>query len=499
MSYLAIYAGIICGYILRFFKTVFPKKPVKKRPGVLKNRIIVFGAKVVFYLQAGLKAIVHGIQYLADSIKYFWFYIWGCIKRGKQKIALYSQKQWNALKTKMLANNYIYICAKVAQIYSESGNSVRLLAYNSIPEHCRNSLDKVRVIEPSTKRSVCLPAFFELSEEKIEEYYSPDIYVADLHNICIFGGSSILLSRKECLYDPFVADSEKRLDIKFSNIVGKIGDRIIVEIAPPARQLSSGIFLMGFASYNYYHLSIEIMSRLKYVDSIKKFDKLPLVVDEVMMKIPQFKQLIGVCNVLRHPIIEIAPDETVEVRNLIFPSYNTWMPINVKQRELIKVSDFLMAKSGLDNIRSYINFDDKKADRNIFISRKNLKATRLGNEAAVVELFRKYGFEIIYAEELTYMEQVSLFHQAKCVAGASGAALTNIVYCQPGSTVVCIIPEEYKFYMYSTMAYLLGLKPLFLDAFVTLKTPYTASDIFEMDLEYCERFLKTYFAEGSDD
>lgn len=495
MSYLAIYTGIICGYFLRFFKLVFPEKPVKKRRGVLRNKIKAFRTNTVSYFQKGIKTVLLRIQYLANRIKHFWFSACCYMKRVKQKIALSSKKQWTKCKTKMLANNYIYICAKVAKIYSESGNSVRLLAYNSVSEHCRNSLDKLRIVEPSQKRSVCLPAFFELAEEKIEEYFSPDIYVADLHNICIFGGSSILLSRKECLYDPFVADSEKRLDIKFSNVVGKVGERIIVEIAPPAKQIPSGIFLMGFASYNYYHLSIEIMSRLKYVEAIKKYDKIPLIVDEIMMKIPQFKQLISVCNVLQHPIIEIPQDETVEVRNLIFPSYNTWMPINVKQRELINVSDFLIAKSGLDNIRSYINFDNKKAERNIFISRKNLKAARLGNESEVVGLFGKYGFEIIYAEELTYMDQVSLFHQAKCVAGASGAALTNIVYCQPGATVVCIIPEEYKFYMYSTMAYLLGLNSIFLDAFVTVKTAYTASDIFEIDLAYCERFLKAYSAQ----
>lgn len=74
--------------------------------------------------------------------------------------------------------------------------------------------------------------------------------------------------------------------------------------------------------------------------------------------------------------------------------------------------------------------------------------------------------------------------------GTSGAALTNIIYCQEGANIICIIPEEYNFQMYSTIAYMLNLNPIFLDAKVVYRTAYTASDLFELDLEYCERFLK---------
>jgi len=327
---------------------------------------------------------------------------------------------------------------------------------------------------------------------EIEYFKSPDIYIAELEMAYIKGGSSLVMVKDCCLYDPLAEDEEGRLDVKFSNVVGEIGGYYLVAEKRNVNCIDNGIFLMGFASYNYYHLTVEIMSRLGYIDAFEEYRELPLLVDGIMMKIPQYRDLVEKFNTYNHPIIEIGSDEMVKVKKMIYPSYNTWMPINVKEREMVYPRDFIIAQSALDNIRAHsINLREKK-EKKIIISRKNAINTRLKNEVEVVRLFEKYGFEVVHTEDLTYEEQVELFHQAKCVVGTSGAALTNIVYCQENTDIICIIPEEYKFYMYSTIAYMLHFNPLFLDAKVVEKTAYTAADIFELDINYCERFLEKY-------
>lgn len=514
MIYISIYLGIFCGYILRFFKTferIFQRN--NKKQSATSHHTLQYTLHCAgHFISVISKGIFRGILLICFTVRNRVLTLLSIVKTGIirlkqflsharhftlhwiQHCCLSVKRWWQLQKSQLLSHSFIYIWAKVTDVYSESGNKVKLLSYSNIKQYCLKHNEKYIVLEPPQDRPVCIPAFFERSEEKIVSFTSPEVYLAQLHNVTISGQSSIILSENECLYDPFISDTDKRLDIKFSNVIGNINGQILVETAPTCKTISEGIFLMGFASSNYYHLCVEIMSRLKYVDSFEEYHKLPIIVDKIMLKVPQYCEILKAFNRCKHPIIEIGKSDTFKVEKLIYPSYNTWMPINVKKREMIRPSDFLLAQSGLENIRSYIKFASVKQDRKIFISRKNTAAARLGNENAIASLFQKYGFEIIHTENLTYMEQVALFHSAQCVAGASGAALTNIIYCQPDTEIICIIPREYEFYMYSTIAYMLNLKSVYLDARVTQKTAYTASDIFELDENYCERFLKQYTA-----
>lgn len=484
MAYLSIWLGIIFGYILRVFHFFVPARRTKE-PRRISFSIVGSIRNMFRHIASLLRALCFAICSAISSV-------WKIIRQKLHSFKYSVLQWWSVQKANLLANANIYIMMKTASIYARPGNTVRLITFRSIKEYCRINKEGYIVLEPVQDRPVCIPEYYELSGQQIEFYPSPEIYLAGLHNVTISGASSIILTEHECLYDPFIEDTQERLDIKFSNVVGKIKENLIVEMNPAVQIIEEGIFLMGFASYNYYHFTVEIMSRLKYADSFEEYRQLPLIVDSIMTQVPQFYEILQKFNCFHHPIITIKPNETMTVKHLIYPSYNTWMPINVKDREMILTSDFIMAKSGLDNIRSYLDLEPHPQEKCIFISRKNLKATRLGNEAEIVELFREYGFEIVHTEDLTYDEQIALFHSAKCIAAASGAALTNIVYCQPQTDIVCIIPEEYRFFAYSTMAYQLQLHPVFLSARVTQKTAYTASDIFELDPAYCRRFLQSY-------
>lgn len=405
-----------------------------------------------------------------------------CIRKMAKEILIFLRK-----------NNYFDLFVICMVVFVKTNNRIYFYEINDVKEYCTKLKCKYKVVEESKKRSICIPMFFELQEEKIEEYLSPQIYIAEIDEAEIIGANSFILSHNKCLYDPIRHDKEKRYDVRFSSLKKMMNNLVIIEAQKDNRRIEEAIFMLGFASYNYYHLTIEILSRLAYIDQFEEYRSLPIIVDKIVMKIPQYKQVLERINKYQHPVIEISEDEIYTIHRLIYPSANVWMPINVKSRELIQTNDFMIAPSALHNIRNgMLMSNDVKPYKNIFISRKNTKAIRLQNEIQVRELFEKKGFEIIYTEGMSLEEQIKCFQEAKCIVATSGAALTNIVYCQPGTVIACIIPEEYKFYMYSTIAYLLGLKPVFLNARVTMRTLYTASDIFEIELKYCLRFIEEY-------
>lgn len=488
MSYIFLYIGMIIGYIIHGFRKVFRLK-TKRHEGLgFRDKLHKFVYKVRVNCRKLLSNIICNFILFCSKIRS----LLCLVKKKILEVNSFIKAKLRRTASQLLSKKNMYICAKTASVYSQ-GRKIQILGFESVLKFCKKGGGSYRIIEDRSLRTVCKPQFFEGSNEKIEVFESPEIYVAELNNICVYGGSSILYNDSFCLYDPVAEDVENRLDIKFSNVIGIVQNKIIVEKSNISRKVDKAISLLGFASYNYYHLTVEILSRLKYIDSIEEYKGVPVLIDNIVLQIPQYTQLLDSCNRYDHPVISIAEHEEVNVENLIFISYNTWMPINVKKREMIHTSDFLIAKSGLDNLRDCIDVDDELPFRKIFISRKNQKSARLENEQVIAKMFQKYGFEIVYTEELSFKEQVELFHQAEWIAGTSGAALTNIVYCQPKTKLVCIIPEEYNFYMYSTIAHMIGMIPVFLNAEVVVKTSYTASDMFSVDIKYCERFLKQYF------
>jgi hypothetical protein len=77
----------------------------------------------------------------------------------------------------------------------------------------------------------------------------------------------------------------------------------------------------------------------------------------------------------------------------------------------------------------------------IYISRAKAGKRRLVNETEVAALLQRRQFEVVYAEELSYRDQVALFFNAQVVVGVHGAGLTNVLFGQH-LTLVELHPQD---------------------------------------------------------
>ena len=59
-------------------------------------------------------------------------------------------------------------------------------------------------------------------------------------------------------------------------------------------------------------------------------------------------------------------------------------------------------------------------------------------------MFVRNGFEVVYPEQYTFEEQMYLFNSAKFIAGSSGAAFSNLIFCQENTVVINFLAEEIK-------------------------------------------------------
>lgn len=72
----------------------------------------------------------------------------------------------------------------------------------------------------------------------------------------------------------------------------------------------------------------------------------------------------------------------------------------------------------------------------VYISRRKAIRRKVINEEEVTDLFVKYGFSIVYMEDLTWEEQVALLKNTKVLASMHGAGLTNMLFIPSGAGIL---------------------------------------------------------------
>lgn len=101
----------------------------------------------------------------------------------------------------------------------------------------------------------------------------------------------------------------------------------------------------------------------------------------------------------------------------------------------------------------------KDPHRLIYISRGDArKNRRVENEAELEAALKKLGFESVQLSPLTIYEKAHVFNSARLIVAVHGGGLANLVYCQPGTKVLEIFPEQYVRHAYYDISDKRGLQ-----------------------------------------
>jgi len=104
-----------------------------------------------------------------------------------------------------------------------------------------------------------------------------------------------------------------------------------------------------------------------------------------------------------------------------------------------------------------LGHSNKYKNSKVYISR--IKSTRSPKfEKALVDRLKEKGWSIIEPGSLSLFEQVEIFASAKVIAGIHGAGLTGVVWANPGTKVIELCNELWKYPpIYSRISSMLGL------------------------------------------
>ncbi len=214
---------------------------------------------------------------------------------------------------------------------------------------------------------------------------------------------------------------------------------------PPVERIEGTVaVLTGLSANVYFHWMVDILPRLDilrrsgfpeqeidwfYVNSVAK---------------PFQRQTLEQLGIPGDRILESDRHPHLQASRLVVPSFAS--PLGWATPESIEFlrSHFLSPPSTPSN-----------SPKRLYLSRQTARYRNVINEADLIQCLDKQGFTVITLDKYSVQEQAQLFANAEVIVAPHGAALTNLVFCQPKTTVLELFSPNYiRYYYWSICQYL---------------------------------------------
>ncbi len=272
---------------------------------------------------------------------------------------------------------------------------------------------------------------------------------------------------------------------------------------PSPARADRGIMVFGAGVTNWYHWLIEVLPAAFLAESLPaEFDGFPLLVTKASQTYETFRASLALFSPGR-PVVPLAPARPVKVGQLIHIDAVTSGPMNLAAGIWPVPADYSQNGEVLARYRAAIldrlSITETPPTRRIFLARGNDR--RNYNQAELIEVAEKYGFEAVYPEQLSFREQVAVFASAEVVAGPSGAAFANMLFCQKNTRgLTWLLPHYSGFCAYSNLANVVGMELgyLFVTPHTEIRSSFDAySAAYTLERDRFEAALRTLLPGGA--
>jgi capsular polysaccharide biosynthesis protein len=313
---------------------------------------------------------------------------------------------------------------------------------------------KIMVLKPVCESVIYSPKSLN-NESDINKIVVPQINLYKFYDAIVsVRDSSILISDGVVIEDVLDFGVTTGMARYGSNLLMAHSESVAIVRLNEFETLDSGFFLGGSGSQNYYHFLIEILPKLQYFPKVSKMmGKVPILVNRIVNDITSFSKLL---NVAMHNIdaelVFLEPEKTYKIKCCYYISNVNGLVFNFKPK-IKNLStppphsffrrdslDYIknIGISLLDNANREHVFHEQ-LPKKIFLGRKSIR--RIYNQDEVYEVFKKRGYKMIFPEDHCIEDQVRLFQNADCIAGPTGAAWTNLVFCEQKAKCLCWMDE----------------------------------------------------------
>lgn len=214
---------------------------------------------------------------------------------------------------------------------------------------------------------------------------------------------------------------------------------------PPLSHTSNTVALLSIKDSGvYYHWMLDVLPRLHMLNQCG------ITPDQYVINgtkpAPYQYETLKALGIPREKVIESHDCLHLQAKKLVIPHFTR----GIRPKW---ACDFLRQELMINkNVKPMLGI------KKIFISRAKASKRKLLNEAEVYEYLKPYGFMSVVLEDLTVAEQIQLFASAKVIAAPHGAGLTNILFSNPGATVIEFFAPSLVHNCYPILSSLVGHK-----------------------------------------
>lgn len=395
---------------------------------------------------------------------------------------------------KLALKNFIRVIFKA--IFEYRLKAVRVV---SVKAWCQRYNLPLAMLDPAPKTFVQKPNIFGIQgcqncdlQFDYGEVDLPPVYLTKIPEATVIGGTELIITKKnELLYDELALWEEGRYGIKTTFLYFPTRERAIIPYLNKRRKFESAIHFCKDHSFNYFHWLVECLPRLSIVNQFPEYDSLPLLLDSTLQ--PQQIEALSLLNTQKRELIQLERGVAYQIENLIYPSSlsvihdNYHSPVSYRDDILISPVAINYLRENFIKLKSN---KSKKPFRKIYISRKKSASSRaLLNTEELESLFIDKGFEIVYPEFLSFANQVKIFSEAEIVVGATGAAMTNLIFMSPGTKAIVLyyLHPQVNYYLFSQIANILNINLQYVLGNEVEPSPYRIHSSFTVGKAKVER------------
>lgn len=191
------------------------------------------------------------------------------------------------------------------------------------------------------------------------------------------------------------------------------------------QRIKKGIWITDSWSLGYFHWLSDALPRLWAAKN--HFDGHVVLLPSAYRRLGFVRESL---DLLEIPFTYFNAKRKLGVDDLLIPGHVTETG-HFNSEVMGQLRNFFLTKAG--NANQF---------RKLFLSRRKAETRRLLNENEFEQLTAEYGFQTVFLEDMTFLQQIRLLNEASVIIGVHGAGLTNMLFMNPGTRMVELRRKE---------------------------------------------------------